>query len=108
MAVPELRAERVACRCCPAACGMIATIQGSQILKLEGDPQHPVSQGYSCAKGRAVPAKHHDGSRLDRPRPAGAETTWTSCLQDLGGRLRQLRAEYGAGAVGVFAGTGGA
>jgi anaerobic selenocysteine-containing dehydrogenase len=80
----------------------------SEILKLEGDSHHPVSQGYSCAKGRAVPAKHHDGSRLDRSRLAGAETTWTSCLQDLGERLRQLRAEHGANAVGVFVGAGGA
>lgn len=108
MSAEAVREARVACRCCPAACGMIATVQGDQVLKLEGDPGHPISGGYSCAKGRTIPELHHHSSRLDRPRLRGVDTDWTSCLDDLGAQLAELRAAHGPDSVGLFGGTGGA
>jgi anaerobic selenocysteine-containing dehydrogenase len=108
MSPPDLQEHRIACRCCPAACGMIATVRGAEILRLDGDPDHPVSGGYSCAKGRAIPERHHHASRLNGPRLAGVEASWDDCLSDLAGRLKTLRAESGPDAVGVFGGTGGA
>lgn len=108
MSGPEVIEHRVACRCCPAACGMIATVAGDRVLKLEGDPDHPASGGYSCAKGRAIPELHHHETRLDRPRLGEVEASWEVCLADLGAKLAGLRADHGADAVGVFGGTGGA
>jgi anaerobic selenocysteine-containing dehydrogenase len=87
---------------------MIASVAGDQVLKLEGDPEHPASRGYSCAKGRAIPELHHHASRLAHPLLRGAQATWDACLQDLGSTLAKLRAAHGADAVGLFGGTGGA
>jgi anaerobic selenocysteine-containing dehydrogenase/Fe-S-cluster-containing dehydrogenase component len=41
------------CRECPAGCGMLAKNRDSRIIKVEGNPLHPVNQGKLCARGQA-------------------------------------------------------
>ena len=38
---------------------------------MAGDPDHPISKGYTCSKARALPALHHDRLRFDGPQLAG-------------------------------------
>jgi len=88
---------------------MIATIDADdRVLKVEGDREHPATRGYSCAKGRSIPERHHSSDRLLHPRLDGRETGWAACLDDLGARLNAIRADHGAGAIGRLLGTGGA
>ena len=42
------------CRECPAGCGVIAKNREGRVVKLEGNPDHPVSQGALCARGQAA------------------------------------------------------
>jgi len=88
---------------------MIATIDADdRVLKVEGDRDHPATRGYSCAKGRAIPERHHSANRLLHPRLDGKQTSWEACLDDLGARLDNIRKSDGAGAIGRLLGTGGA
>ncbi len=41
------------CRECPAGCGLLAKNRDGRVVKLEGNPLHPVSQGKLCARGQA-------------------------------------------------------
>ncbi len=41
------------CRGCPAGCGLVAKNRDGRVVKLEGNPLHPVSQGKLCARGQA-------------------------------------------------------
>jgi anaerobic selenocysteine-containing dehydrogenase/Fe-S-cluster-containing dehydrogenase component len=41
------------CRECPAGCGMLAKNRDGRIIKVEGNPNHPVNQGKLCARGQA-------------------------------------------------------
>src|SRR5919108_3195202 len=41
------------CRECPAGCGVIARNRDGRVVKLEGNPDHPVNQGALCARGHA-------------------------------------------------------
>ena len=43
----ELR-KRTFCRVCEPACGLIATVDGGELIKLEADKDHPVSKGFVC------------------------------------------------------------
>ena len=61
------------------------------------DAGHPVSRGYTCSKGRALGAFHHDPDRLDDPLVDGAVTPWNVALDDLGARLADVIAEHGGG-----------
>jgi molybdopterin-containing oxidoreductase family iron-sulfur binding subunit len=42
------------CRECPAGCGVIARNREGRIVKLEGNPDHPVNQGALCIRGQAA------------------------------------------------------
>src|SRR3989449_1024122 len=42
------------CRECPAGCGVIARNREGRVVKLEGNPDHPVNQGALCARGQAA------------------------------------------------------
>jgi anaerobic selenocysteine-containing dehydrogenase len=52
-----------------------------------GDPDHPVSRGYTCPKGRALGTFHHSPDRLDRPRLRGTDVAWDVLLDDLASAL---------------------
>src|SRR3972149_3305960 len=42
------------CRECPAGCGLIARNRDGRVVKLEGNPDHPVNRGALCIRGQAA------------------------------------------------------
>jgi anaerobic selenocysteine-containing dehydrogenase len=96
------------CRLCPAFCGMIVELDGDTVLRSRGDPEHPVSRGYLCPKGRSVAAFHHHPDRLDFPAVEGARASWDDTLDDLATRLQAIIARDGPQAVGYYTASGGA
>jgi anaerobic selenocysteine-containing dehydrogenase len=94
------------CRCCSAGCGMLATVRGDRVIKVAGDRAHPISKGYTCSKGRAIPALHHSDLRISDPRVRGLRASWEPALDDIAGTVRRLIAEGGPDRVGYYTGTG--
>jgi anaerobic selenocysteine-containing dehydrogenase/Fe-S-cluster-containing dehydrogenase component len=41
------------CRECPAGCGLLAKNREGRIIKVEGNPAHPISGGKLCLRGQA-------------------------------------------------------
>src|SRR5450631_1966699 len=35
---------------CPDACGVLITVEDGRATRIQGDPEHPVTQGFLCAK----------------------------------------------------------
>ena len=35
---------------CPDACGVLITVENGRATKIQGDPEHPVTRGFLCAK----------------------------------------------------------
>src|SRR5207302_9958214 len=35
---------------CPDACGVLITVDDGRATKIQGDPAHPVTRGFLCAK----------------------------------------------------------
>ena len=52
------------CRECPAGCGILAKNREGRIVKLEGNPQHPINQGKLCIRGQAAPQGIYNPDRL--------------------------------------------
>lgn len=96
------------CRICNAMCGIIVTTRGEEVLRVRGNPDHPLSRGYTCPKGRALPAFHHHPQRLDVPRAHGREQPWPDVLDELAATLAALRAEHGPDAVAMYLASGSA
>ena len=64
------------CRICSAHCGVIATVTDGRLTKVTGDPDNPMFKGYTCAKGRALPAIHNNPERLLSSQKRGADGTF--------------------------------
>lgn len=79
---------------------------GERVIEVRGDPDHPISRGYTCPKGRALPLLHHHPDRLDQPRSRGVADTWRATLGDLADACTAIRAQHGAEAIGAYLGTG--
>jgi anaerobic selenocysteine-containing dehydrogenase len=93
------------CRFCPVGCGVVVTVEEGRAIAVRGDADHPVSQGYTCPKGRKLADWHYRCDRLDVPRMRGAEAGPDECVDDIAATLRRIVAESGPGAVGIFRGT---
>lgn len=84
------RETRNTCPYCSVACGIIMYSIGdgaknarSEIIHIEGDPDHPVSRGSLCPKGAALLDFVHSKSRITFPeyRAPGAKS-WTRVSWD--------------------------
>lgn len=79
------------------------------MLRVHGDKDHPFSKGYTCAKGRALPQLHHHPDRLERPRMRVdgrlQDTTWDTCLDDLGAQLKGIIDRHGPESVAFYFST---
>lgn len=87
------------CTGCEHACGvLIKTIEGRPI-KVDGNPDHPVSKGKICAAGQAMIMNLYDPERLKNPveRPDkinSNEITWGAADEKI---IAQLKSASGSG-----------
>ncbi|MBS0014149.1 MAG: hypothetical protein KFF46_09265, partial [Desulfobacterales bacterium] len=56
------------CRQCPAGCGVLAKNREGRVIKLEGNPLHPVNEGKLCLRGQAALQEIYHPDRLNKPR----------------------------------------
>jgi anaerobic selenocysteine-containing dehydrogenase len=108
--VPASTEKRVWCGVCEASCGLLATVENDEIVKLRPDADHPQSRGFACPKGILFPEVMRDPDRLREPvrcRADGsfAPVTWDDALDDIGRRLRGIIAEHGRESIGIGLGN---
>lgn len=65
------------CAACTASCGLLVKTRDGRPIKLEGNPDHPISRGGLCAVGQASILGLYDSQRLDAPLRQGQRTSWT-------------------------------
>ncbi|HTM26280.1 MAG TPA: molybdopterin-dependent oxidoreductase [Vicinamibacterales bacterium] len=85
------------CRECPAGCGMLAKTVDGRVIKVEGNPRHPVNAGALCARGQASIQSLYDPDRLRGPLTRGRDgqlraITWDEGEARLAAALRDARA----------------
>jgi molybdopterin-containing oxidoreductase family iron-sulfur binding subunit len=83
------------CRECPAGCGVLARNRDGRVVKLEGNPDHPVSKGSLCARGQAALQQLYHPDRFAGPRrrqAAGLQpASWDDALKAVSDKLGELR-----------------
>jgi molybdopterin-containing oxidoreductase family iron-sulfur binding subunit len=97
------------CGGCNAGCGVLAKTVDGRPIKLEGNPEHPLSQGGLCAIGQASLLGLYDSLRLQRPLKDGQPVAWSAMDEEIRNRLPAVNGqESGArrdGAVRVLSRT---
>jgi anaerobic selenocysteine-containing dehydrogenase/Fe-S-cluster-containing dehydrogenase component len=84
------------CRECPAGCGVIARNREGRVVKLEGNPDHPVSAGALCMRGQAALQGLYHPDRIAGPqiRAGGAglkSATWDAAAKIVADKIGALR-----------------
>jgi len=85
------------CHLCSAGCGILVRVADGKVVKLEGNPMHPVNQGALCPKGQAAPELLYNPDRLTSPmkhdRATGQWTQiqWAEAIQLTADKLNALR-----------------
>jgi len=91
------------CNECPAGCGIIAKVREGRVIKLEGNPADPISQGSICARGQASLQGLYNPDRLAKPMIRAGdgslrEISWGEAIRQLNDRL-QSAAKAGSGRI---------
>ncbi len=92
---------------CPDTCGVITEVRDGRAVAFRGDPDHPVTRGWLCAKVRPYLDHVYHPDRvlypLRRVGPKGSgqwrRVTWDEAIAEIAGRWKQIIAESGAEAI---------
>ncbi len=88
-----------ACLICPSRCGIRGRVVDGRLVRIDGNPLHPLSRGGLCPRGAAGAQMLYHPDRLTSPlvrigpRGGGSwrKVSWQSALGALAERLAQLR-----------------
>ena len=77
--------HQTTCTECPAGCGLLVRGREGRPIKLEGDPDHPVSQGGLCMRGQASLGRLYHPERIREPLARSGSNwepiTWDEAIQ---------------------------
>jgi len=94
---------------CVWACGIKAHVKDGLLIKVEGLPEHPVTKGYICPRGEALPSYVYSASRLTTPllREKGRfqKVSWDTALDYCAEKLNEVKKKYGARSLAIFCGS---
>ncbi len=97
------------CIMCINSCGINAYVEDGKLVKVEGMPEHAVSQGYICPRGEALVEYVYSPERLQYPmKKVNGEwqrITWDEALDTIADELKKIKEKYGAKALAVYSGS---
>lgn len=112
---PGVRIVKSACYSCNSCCEVLVFVDEAtgEILKVEGDPESPVTRGVLCAKGLASRDLVYNPGRLRHPLVRAGErgedkwkqVSWDDALNRIAEKLLFYREKYGAEGVVFLQGT---
>ncbi|MED3688281.1 molybdopterin oxidoreductase family protein [Peribacillus butanolivorans] len=88
---------------CPDQCGLLLHKKDGQIIKVQGDPNHPVTKGNICNKVRNMTARIYDPKRLQQPfKRIGSKgegnfvpISWEEALDTITSKWKNLIEQHG-------------
>ncbi|QIL90015.1 molybdopterin-dependent oxidoreductase [Microbulbifer sp. SH-1] len=110
MALTELFSARRSCTTCPycgVGCGVAATREmtsagGEEVIRIQGDEQHPANKGKLCVKGSSLADTLGNHGRLLKPRLHGVDCDWDTALDFAASKLRETIDEHGPDSVAFY------
>lgn len=95
---------------CFDLCRFLVTVDGNRIKEIKGDPNHPLTRGAICQKGRNLMTRHHHPDRLTYPlirRKSGfVRTTYDEVLDRVAQTLTAVHDTVGPVGILNYSGDG--
>ncbi|MCL1876124.1 MAG: molybdopterin-dependent oxidoreductase [Synergistaceae bacterium] len=104
-------ADRVVKTACPHncydTCGQLVYVKDERVIKIEGDPEHPITRGHLCLKGFANVEKINSPDRIKYPMLRIGERgegkfkriSWDEAFDYMVGNMNRIRNKYGGEAL---------
>jgi anaerobic selenocysteine-containing dehydrogenase len=97
---------------CPDACGVLVTVEDGRATRIQGDPEHPITRGFLCAKVTKYLDRVYSPDRLLYPMrrvaPKGQGTgdardfvqiSWDEALNEIAAKFKAISTEFGSEAI---------
>ncbi|MFN8545056.1 MAG: molybdopterin oxidoreductase family protein [Candidatus Binatia bacterium] len=99
---------------CADTCSILSHVESGRLVRVEGNPAHPVTRGFLCRKVSAAPRRVYAEDRILSPlRRVGAKgearfeaISWDAALAHIAERWRAILAQDGPRAILPFFGSG--
>jgi formate dehydrogenase major subunit len=85
------------CCYCSVGCGIVVHTQEGKVINSEGDPDHPINEGWLCSKGSSLYQVVNKKNRLRKPRyrPPGSaawkDVEWDWAQDRIARRIKDTR-----------------
>lgn len=85
------------CCFCSVGCGLLVSTRDGKVINIEGDPDHPISEGSLCSKGSSIFQVVNNPNRVLKPRyrapgaTAWKEVEWDWALDQIARRVKDTR-----------------
>lgn len=105
--------RRSYCGLCHPRCGTLLHMDNNQVVKVTGDPDHPISRGAICERGRFMVEHLYHPQRLNYPlKRIGKKgegrwqrISWDQALGEVAEKLASLKEKHGAETLAFTHGT---
>ena len=92
---------------CPDTCAVLVQVEDGRATKMTGDPRHPVTRGFLCAKVTQYLEREYHPERLLFPQRRGGpkgegrfeRITWDDAIGEIAHRLKAITSEFGSESV---------
>lgn len=79
------------CRECAAGCGLIVRTSQGRAIKTEGNANHPLNLGKTCARGQATLQGLYNPDRVQGPQSGGKSVDWDSAIETVAEALKKYK-----------------
>ncbi len=89
---------------CYDVCGFIVTTEDNKLISIDGDHDHPVTQGKICGKGKMIKDRIYDPRRILYPQKRIGEgqfvrISWDQAIEEISNKMLAIRDKYGPTAI---------
>jgi thiosulfate reductase/polysulfide reductase chain A len=109
----QIEVKRSICTMCAVQCGVLAYVKDGKMVKIRGNPDNPVSRGYTCKRiASAIQWLYHPDQLQHPLKRAGrrgqgkwVRITYEEALDEIAHKLKELKEKYGPETVATAEGT---
>ena len=100
------------CQACHMSCGVLVQVVNGKIIRIDGDPEHPLSQGMICPKGIAYKQVVYHPDRLLYPLKRVGEkgegkwkrVSWEEAIDQIAFKLKEIMNKFGPESIAACCG----
>lgn len=105
--------KRSICTFCAGNCAVLVHVKDGQILKIEGNKDHPISRGFICERPRYAARWLNHPEQLKYPMKRAGKRgenkweriSWEQAMNEIAAKLGSLKEQYGPETLAVTEGT---